>query len=139
MMAMADNLFAACEPRTDVLQGALKESDFEANLSQVLRDDAPDEYKKPEVFFANTYPTKGLKLRAFDKSDALKLIPLLKSVPNATKRVELEVSFETQSKSEASITFKGDLDDAASLKDYFEPQFRAASEGDACVVADAQP
>lgn len=66
---MADNLFAICEPRSDVLQGALKESDFAADLSQVLRGDAPDEYKKPELFFANTYPTKGLK-------NALKLVAL---------------------------------------------------------------
>ena len=33
----------------------MKESDFAADLSQVLRGDAPDEYKKPELFFANTY------------------------------------------------------------------------------------
>ena len=66
---MADNLFAICEPRSDVLQGVLKESDFAADLSQVLRGDAPDEYKKPELFFANTYPTKGLK-------NALKLVAL---------------------------------------------------------------
>lgn len=66
---MADNLFAICEPRSDVLQGALKESDFAADLSQVLRGDAPDEYKRPELFFANTYPTKGLK-------SALKLVAL---------------------------------------------------------------
>lgn len=66
---MADNLYAICEPRSDVLQGALKESDFAADLSQVLRGDAPDEYKKPELFFANTYPTKGLR-------NALKLVAL---------------------------------------------------------------
>lgn len=58
---MTDNLFTLCEPRPDVLQGALRESDFAADLSQVLRGDAPDEYKQPELFFANTYPTKGLK------------------------------------------------------------------------------
>lgn len=66
---MIDNLFAVCEPRADVLQGALKESDFAADLSQVLRGDAPDEYRKPELFFANTYPTKGLK-------NVLKLVAL---------------------------------------------------------------
>lgn len=27
----------------------------------MLRGDAPDEYKRPDLFFANTYPTKGLK------------------------------------------------------------------------------
>lgn len=66
---MAGNLFAVCEPRADVLQGTLKESDIAADLSQVLRGDAPDEYKKPELFFANTYPTKGLK-------NVLKLVAL---------------------------------------------------------------
>ena len=32
-----------------------------ADLSQVLRGDAPPEYKDPAQFFANTYPTKGLR------------------------------------------------------------------------------
>lgn len=58
---MTDNLFTLCEPRLDVLQGALRESDFAADLSQVLNGDAPDEYKQPGLFFSNTYPTKGLK------------------------------------------------------------------------------
>lgn len=75
----------------------------------------------------------SMTIRPFDKGDALRLIPLVKSVPNATKRIELEASFETSSKSEASISFRGDLDDAAPLKDYLEPQFRAASESDASV------
>jgi len=66
---MTDNLFSICEPRPDVLQGALRESDFAADLSQVLRGDAPDEYKRPELFFANTYPTKGIK-------NVLKLVAL---------------------------------------------------------------
>jgi hypothetical protein len=42
--AMTDNLFSICEPRPDVLQEALRESDFAADLSQVLRGDAPDEF-----------------------------------------------------------------------------------------------
>lgn len=58
---MADNLFTTCEPRADVLQGSLKESDFAADLSQVLRGDAPEEYRDANLFFANTYPTKGLQ------------------------------------------------------------------------------
>lgn len=55
------NLFDACEPRADVLQGTVRESDYAADLSQVLRGDAPAEYKDPAQFFANTYPTKGLR------------------------------------------------------------------------------
>ena len=55
------NVFDICRPRDDVLQGAIKESDFAADLAQVLRGDAPPEYRDPERFFANTYPTRGLK------------------------------------------------------------------------------
>lgn len=76
----------------------------------------------------------SMNIRPFDKGDALKLIPLVKSVPNCTKRVELEASFETPTGSEASVTFKGDLEDATPLKDYLEPQFRAATETDASIT-----
>lgn len=55
------NLFDACEPRPDVLAGSIQEGDFAADLAQVLRGDAPAEYLDPNRFFANTYPTRGLK------------------------------------------------------------------------------
>lgn len=55
------SLFDICTPRKDVLSGAITESDFAADLAQVLRGDAPDEYKDPVRFFENTHPTRGLK------------------------------------------------------------------------------
>lgn len=55
-------IFELCTPREDVLKGAITEADFAADLSQVVRDKGgPDEYRVPAKFFANTYPTKGLK------------------------------------------------------------------------------
>lgn len=80
-------------------------------------------------------------IRPFDKSDALKLMPLVKSVPNALKRVELDASFETSNGSTAAFEFRGDIDDATALKDYLEPQFRAAKESDADVkfILDFEP
>ena len=55
-------IFDLCEPREDVLAGAITESDFAADLAQVLRGkDAPETYLNPKLFFANTYPTRGLK------------------------------------------------------------------------------
>jgi predicted AAA+ superfamily ATPase len=54
-------LFELCDPRDDVLSGAIKESEFAADLAQVLRGQAPVEYQDPAVFFANTHPTEGLK------------------------------------------------------------------------------
>lgn len=55
-------MFDVCTPREDVLRGAIAESDFAADLAQVLRgENAPEEYRDPVKFFANTHPTRGLR------------------------------------------------------------------------------
>jgi Protein of unknown function (DUF499) len=54
-------LFEVCEPRDDVLRGSIRDSDFAADLAQVLRGQAPPEYQDAKTFFANTHPTAGLK------------------------------------------------------------------------------
>ena len=57
---MLASLFDICTPRKDVL-GGIAESDFAADLAQVLRGSAPKEYQNPALFFANTHPTRGLR------------------------------------------------------------------------------
>ncbi|MBL8783338.1 MAG: DUF499 domain-containing protein [Deltaproteobacteria bacterium] len=54
-------VFELVTPRADVLAGATRDSDFAADLAQVLRGVAPPEYGDPALFFANTHPTDGLK------------------------------------------------------------------------------
>src|SRR5689334_25361472 len=54
-------IFDLCTPRHDVLSGTSSDSDFAADLSHVIKGQGPDEYIKPHLFFANTYPTRGLK------------------------------------------------------------------------------
>ena len=54
-------LFDLCEPRKDVLEGGIRESEFAADLALVLRKQAAPEYQDPAIFFANTHPTEGLK------------------------------------------------------------------------------
>ncbi len=54
-------IFEICEPRDDVVRGAIQEADFAADLAQVLRGEAPNETMFPAQFFANTHPTQGLK------------------------------------------------------------------------------
>jgi hypothetical protein len=54
-------VFTSCTPRDDVLKGSIAESDFAADLAQVIRGTAPDEYRLPERFFETTYPTRGLQ------------------------------------------------------------------------------
>src|SRR3990170_8605931 len=58
---MTRTIFNLCEPRADVLSNALAESDFAADLAQVIRKRGPEDYWKADLFFANTYPTRGLK------------------------------------------------------------------------------
>ena len=58
---MTASIFDLCTPRTDVLKGALTEADFAADLAQVLRGTGSEEYLRADLFFANTYPTRGLK------------------------------------------------------------------------------
>ncbi len=59
---MAQTIFELCEPRADVQAGTSSDSDFAADLSHVVRGaGGPAEYADPARFFANTYPTRGLK------------------------------------------------------------------------------
>ncbi len=55
-------IFDLCVPRPDVLAGTSSDSDFAADLSHVIRGaGGPAEYSDPTRFFANTFPTRGLK------------------------------------------------------------------------------
>ena len=54
-------IFETCRPREDVLKGAITEADFAADLAQVIVGEGNAEYLDPARFFANTYPTRGLK------------------------------------------------------------------------------
>jgi hypothetical protein len=55
-------LRTACVPREDVLQGGLADNHFAAQLDKVVRDaEHYPVYGDAEAFFAQTYPTSGLK------------------------------------------------------------------------------
>lgn len=52
----------ACIPRDDVLEGGLADNHFAAQLDKVVRDaDHYPVYGNAQAFFAQTYPTSGLK------------------------------------------------------------------------------
>lgn len=55
-------LRTACVPRDDILHGGLADNHFAAQLDKVVRDAAHyPVYGDAEAFFAQTYPTSGLK------------------------------------------------------------------------------
>jgi hypothetical protein len=55
------SIFETCTPREDVLNGSIADADFAADLAKVIRGIASDDYQEPNRFFANTYPTAGLR------------------------------------------------------------------------------
>ena len=48
-------------PHRDILEGRLTMDVFAADLWEVFKERAPDEYQDPQVFFRKTYITKGLE------------------------------------------------------------------------------
>lgn len=59
----APDLFEACEPRNDVLDGKLTEEQFAASIGAVAHDprETPAIYSDAREFFRKTYPTSGLE------------------------------------------------------------------------------
>lgn len=54
-------VFDLCDPRPDILAGGIADSEYAANLANVLTGKASQDYLNPGLFFSNTYPTVGLK------------------------------------------------------------------------------
>ncbi|MFM7579884.1 MAG: ATP-binding protein, partial [Microcystaceae cyanobacterium] len=58
---MLSSIFEACEPRAEILSGELSLDLFAAKLRLVVEGKAPLVYQSPDLFFANTYPTNGIR------------------------------------------------------------------------------
>jgi hypothetical protein len=69
-------------------------------------------------------------IRLFEYGDAFKLIPIANTIAGAKRTVILSGGFVTAQDSEMNFEFKGIAQDASTMKDYLEPQFRAAKETD---------
>jgi predicted AAA+ superfamily ATPase len=54
-------IFETSKPRPDVASGATKDEQLAADLAQVIRGTAPDEYRIPAVFFRNSHPTRRMR------------------------------------------------------------------------------
>jgi len=81
-------IFDTCQPRSEVLRGELRDQQFAASLTRVLRRSADDVYGDPRIFFANTYPTSGLKTLM---SEALGRLTGIS--PTSAPVIRLETSF----------------------------------------------
>lgn len=70
------SIFDLCKPRDDVASGAISDSDYAANLANVLTGRASRDYIDPPTFVTNTYPdpalvpTRQVRVAAFDRQNA---------------------------------------------------------------------
>ncbi|QRM31085.1 ATP-binding protein [Microvirga sp. VF16] len=70
-----------------------------------------------------------LTIRMFDAGDAFRLIGVVAAVRGAdAKKVHLEGGYETTGGSTIEVRYEGTPTDAQPLKDFLDPQLRAASE-----------
>jgi hypothetical protein len=69
-----------------------------------------------------------LEIRIFDSSDAFKLLAAVGAIAQTRKTVKFEGAYETKEKSEVSVNFTGTPEDAKPVKEFLDPQFRAAPE-----------
>ncbi|WP_072619184.1 ATP-binding protein [Spirulina major] len=58
---MLESIFATCTPRPEIQAGELTEEIFAAKIQPVVEGKAPQVYQDPSRFFANTFPTDGVK------------------------------------------------------------------------------
>jgi hypothetical protein len=67
-------------------------------------------------------------IRMFEIGDAFRLLGAVGAISGATKTVFISGNYETTDGGSLSLEFKGPVDDAKPLKDFLEPQLRAARE-----------
>ncbi|MFP4693908.1 MAG: ATP-binding protein [Halothece sp.] len=58
---MLPSIFKTCVPRTEIQTGELTETIFAAKIRPVVEGKAPAVYQDATLFFANTFPTDGIK------------------------------------------------------------------------------
>lgn len=75
----------------------------------------------------------SLHLKVFDHGEAFKLLGPAGSIPKSDKTVEIMGEYETADESELSLEFKGTVNDARPVKDFLDPQLRAARDKDVTV------
>ena len=84
---MLPSIFKTCIPRDEIQAGELSLDLFAAKLRLVVEGKAPKVYQDPKTFFANTFPTDGLKTLVSE------VFGRLAGVSSGSPIIRLETSF----------------------------------------------
>jgi hypothetical protein len=71
-----------------------------------------------------------LYLKLFDPNDGFRVLGLAGGIPKAAKSARISGAYETSDGATLELSFEGPSEDAAPVKDFLEPQLRAAKEKD---------
>ena len=69
----------------------------------------------------------------FEFGDGFRLLAAVRSISGATKTAMFEGAYETAAGAHCELSFTGPIDDALPVKDFLDPQLRAAKEKDLSV------
>lgn len=128
---MMRTIFELTDPRDEVLSGELSEDLFAARLKDVIDGNADPVYQDATRFFANTYPTAGLRTLLREV-----LGRLTGSQPANNPIIRLETSFgggKTHNLIALYHALRGALPRSA-LTAYLEPDWVVPAPGDVDIV-----
>ncbi|NDY57379.1 DUF499 domain-containing protein [Desulfovibrio sulfodismutans] len=77
---------------------------------------------------ANVQALESLRIRVYDASEGFKLFGPVNAVQKARKKVSIQGEYETTDGSSLVVEFNGLIADAAPVKEFLDPQLRAANE-----------
>jgi preprotein translocase subunit SecF len=92
----------------------------------VLRDALTTVFQKARA--AKVASISRLSITPFEVSHIFMLLSVVEAVPNASKTSSLNVEFEMTSGTLITLTAEGAVADVKQLRDFVEPQVRAAAE-----------
>jgi len=75
-----------------------------------------------------------MDLKLFDPADAFRLLGLVGAIQQADKKVVMTGGYETTDGAIMELTFEGPPADAQPVKDFLDPQLRAAKDKDLSVT-----
>jgi len=71
---------------------------------------------------------RNLDIKVFDPTDGFRLLGVVSGIQQAEKGVSIPGGYETKDGGTLEIDFSGGCEDAQPLKDFLEPQLRAAKD-----------
>lgn len=92
----------------------------------VLRDALTTVFQKASA--AKVETISRLSITPFDVAHVFMLLNVVEAVPNAAKTAKLIVEFETAAGTVIGLTAEGTVADVKQLRDFVEPQMRAAAD-----------